>query len=325
MLPSESLDLRIPGEAEMIIRQPIAHVPLSKNWSSHVPSAVLQVISLAQNAMVEVRGCAANSVNPRLRLAADIERLETEAALELPGRVATSKRPRHVWRVDLTVVPTSAGFWTSWLPFSLPRRWPFCWWVAVVLDHYSRRAMGITVSPARPSPVHVRSPLGCTIRTVGQKPKHLISDQGKQYHCAAFKTWCRRRGIRPRFSAVGKHGSIAIIERFIQTLKSECTRRSLVPHRRKTMRRELLLFLSWYNAHRPHTTLAVRTPDEAYLRSRPAHRVPRYGPRPRWPGSSPCAAPATIVRAAPGVQLDMKLVFHGGGKHLPVVTLRRAA
>jgi hypothetical protein len=26
-------------------------------------------------------------------------------------------------------------------PLSLPQRWPFCWWVAVVVDHFARRAM----------------------------------------------------------------------------------------------------------------------------------------------------------------------------------------
>jgi transcriptional regulator with XRE-family HTH domain len=57
-------------------------------------------------------------------------------------RAVTAKRPNHVWHLDLTTVPTIGGFWISWLPLSLPQRWPFCWWVAVVVDHFSRRAMG---------------------------------------------------------------------------------------------------------------------------------------------------------------------------------------
>lgn len=36
-------------------------------------------------------------------------------------RVVTAKGPNHVWHIDLTAVPTSAGFWVSWLPFSLPQ------------------------------------------------------------------------------------------------------------------------------------------------------------------------------------------------------------
>ncbi len=61
----------------------------------------------------------------------------------LSTRVVTAKRPNHVWHVDLTAVPTSGGFWAPWLPFALPQCWPFCWWVAVVIDHDSRRVMGI--------------------------------------------------------------------------------------------------------------------------------------------------------------------------------------
>lgn len=45
-------------------------------------------------------------------------------------RVVTVKYPNHVWHVDLTVVPTAAGFWIPWLPFAKLQVWPFCWWVA---------------------------------------------------------------------------------------------------------------------------------------------------------------------------------------------------
>ena len=58
------------------------------------------------------------------------------------ARRVTAKYPNHLWHADLTTVPTSGGFWTSWLPFALPPCWPFCWWLAVVLDHYSRRVLG---------------------------------------------------------------------------------------------------------------------------------------------------------------------------------------
>ena len=83
------------------------------------------------------------------------------------GRVVTAKRPNHVWHVDLTAVPAGAGFWAPWLPFALPQCWPFCWWVAVVIDHYSRRAMGFAVSSTRPKSITVRTFLARTIGSVG--------------------------------------------------------------------------------------------------------------------------------------------------------------
>ena len=64
--------------------------------------------------------------------------------------------------------------------------------------------------------------------------------------------------------AIGQKGSIAIIERFFLTLKSECTRLILVPMSVATFRREPLYFADWYNGLRPHAGLAGKTPQEAY-------------------------------------------------------------
>jgi transposase InsO family protein len=143
-------------------------------------------------------------------------------------RVVTAKKPNHLWHCDLTTVPTSLGLWVSWFPFSRPLRWPFCWWIAVAIDHYSRRVMGIAVFESQPSSVEIRAFLGRAAHTAGTAPRHLISDHGRQFTDDGFRKWCARRGIRQRFGAVGKYGSIAVVERFIRTMKSECTRRLLL-------------------------------------------------------------------------------------------------
>lgn len=46
-----------------------------------------------------------------------------------PGRSVRAKEPDQIWNVDLTTVPTAMGLWCTWLPWSLPQRWPFCWWI----------------------------------------------------------------------------------------------------------------------------------------------------------------------------------------------------
>jgi putative transposase len=249
----------------------------------------------------------------------------SESVADPAKRVVTAKRINHVWHVDLTVVPTSAGLWASWLPFALPQCWPFCWWVGVVIDHFSRRAMGFAIFAKGPTSVAVRSFLGRAVARAGGGPKYIISDQGKQFDCGGFEDWCDRKGIQPRFGAVGQHGSIAVVERFIQTVKNEATRRILVPLRPTDFRLELSLFFAWYNEHRPHMTLVGWTPDEVYHRRRPANRSPRFEPRGRWPRPARCALPQTLVRGQPGVELELLVTYHGGRKHLPVVTLRRAA
>ena len=141
-------------------------------------------------------------------------------------RVVTSKYPNHVWLVDLTVVPTDAGLWCSWLPFALPQRWPFCHWVAMVMDHASRRAMGVGVFANRPSCRDICAFLGRAAGRAGAIPKYVVCDRDSIFDCDAFRSWVQRKGIQPpRYGAIGKHGSIAVVERLIQSLKERSSRR----------------------------------------------------------------------------------------------------
>jgi putative transposase len=247
-------------------------------------------------------------------------------ALESAPHLITARKPNDLWHVDLTTVPTALGFWTSWIPFALPQAWPFCWWVDVAIDHCSRRVMGFAIYRGQPSAKAVLRFLERLIAEVGQPPRDLISDQGRQFVAKEFRRWCRRRGIRQRFGAIGQYGSLAVIERCIRTIKTECTRRLVaVPYRLADFERELGLYFSWYGSHRPHTRLRSATPNEVYFHRRPAVRAPRFEPRSRWPRRSPCAAPQTLIRGQPGVRLDLAIRYHGGRKHLPIVTLKRVA
>ena len=218
---------------------------------------------------------------------------ETAAQGGKRKQVVTAKRPNHVWHVDLTALPTQLGMWCSWLPWALPQSWPFCWWVAIVMDHFSRRIMGTAVYFQLPNAIAVRAFLGTAMRTAGVTPKYLISDKGCQFWpCAGYKAWCRRRGIQPRLPGViGKHGSIAVVERLIKTLKYEGLFWPLGPRSADAiMRRLLSVVVTWHNEHRPHATLNGRTPNEVYFRRFPANRKPRFEPRTRWPRGSPCAS-----------------------------------
>jgi putative transposase len=159
----------------------------------------------------------------------------------------------------------------------------------------------------------------------GAPPRHLITDRGKQFSSNGFKRWCRRHPIRQRFGAVGKPGSIAVIERLIRTLKEYTRILPIVPLARHAFHREISLFVAWYNADRPHTTLQGATPDEIYFGRRPACRLPRFEPRPDWPRASPCARPRVLVKGQPGARLELTVDFLSRRPHLPRVTITRAA
>ena len=55
-------------------------IPLPKSWDTHVKSAILHVIALAQHALTYSRSWAADGSNQRVRLKAENDRLEQELA-----------------------------------------------------------------------------------------------------------------------------------------------------------------------------------------------------------------------------------------------------
>jgi transposase InsO family protein len=176
------------------------------------------------------------------RMMRDTRWPEPRNALQPTPRIVSARKPNCLWHVDLTTVPTAVDFWTSWFPFALPQVWPFCWWLAVAVDHFSRRVMGFAVDRAQPTSAAVRKFLERAFRRVGERPDHLISDQGTQFIANRLRRWRRRQRIRHRFGALGKYGSLAVIERSIRTVKTECTRRPiLVSYCLATFEHELAL------------------------------------------------------------------------------------
>jgi hypothetical protein len=185
--------------------------------------------------------------------------------------------------------------------------------------------MRITAFKALPTSAAVQNLLDRTIDEVGTAPKYLISDKASQFWCPEFKGWCDRKGITPRFGAVGKKGSIAVIERFIRSLKRECLRVILVPLREQAILRELKLFADWYNEHRPHSALFGQTPTEVYRVVEPASQLARFEPRARWPRDAPCAAPQVPVAGNSGAIIRLEVWYQAGRRHLPIVSLKQAA
>ncbi len=217
-----------------------------------------------------------------------------------------SKYPNHIWLVDMTLIPTSKGFWASWFPFSFVQCWPFCYWVAVAVDHFSRTCIGYSVFKKQPSSEDITAFLSRTIKSSQTKPRHIISDKGKQFFCRHFKNWCKQENIKPRFGAVGRYGSISIVERFIKTLKSECTRKTLNPMNIDDFRYQITEYLNWYNEFRPHESLKGRTPFDAYFGKRRRNGYYKMkGPDPD--------------------NLVLQVSYVNGQKHLPVIKLRKTA
>lgn len=115
------------------------------------------------------------------------------------------------------------------------------------------------------------------------------------------------------------------MERCIRTIKDLCGCLLLIPLTHVAFRREFNHIVRWYNESRPHDTLQGQTPNEWYFGRFPTCRKLRHEPRSRWPRGSPCAGPWALVRGKPGAKLELQVALQGRHKHLPIVSLRRAA
>jgi putative transposase len=259
---------------------------------------------------------------PSTRPNGKLDDQSASAGTSKAGRAIVAKRPHHVWHIDLTVVPTHVGFWVPWFPFSGLLCWPFGYRVVVVVDHFTRKAVAVEVFENWPSSDDITSWLDVIMASIEQRPKYIISDQGVQFG-EAYGDWCAARGIKPRFGAIGEHGSIAVVERFILSLKNECTRRIVVSLRIDDFREELFAYCRWYNQIRPHQSRGGRTPSEV-AGEVIATVVPRFEPRLRLLKSNQrCRKLDSNV--VPVVDLRLNVDRFEGRTHLPVVRLDRAA
>jgi len=137
---------------------------------------------------------------------------------------------------------------------------------------------------------------------------------------ADLQTWLLDHNVKPRFGAVGRHGSIAILERFWRTLKQEGLYRMFVPYDILQMNHELRTFADWYNCKRPHSALNGLSPRD--LHNQPLPVVQRLEPRARYPVSQSDLSSGKVRRIS---ELRLATIDFRGRKHLPVIEIEEAA
>jgi transposase InsO family protein len=192
------------------------------------------------------------------------------AAPPLPkaGRRLRAKYPGHIWMMDLTHVTALFGL----VGFK----------VAAILDVFSRFPIAVRVFTKEPTAGEIRDVMEIAMRRHG-RPRHLVTDQGAQFTDRTFRDTLDALRIKQRFGAVGKHGSVGIIDRFFRTLKESLGLPLWKPLLREDLERRLEPALLHYAYHRPHRTLGGASPAEVYLGLEPAHCPPRCHPTAQRP------------------------------------------
>ena len=192
---------------------------------------------------------------------------KSQAAPATPREIV-ARYPNHVWSVDRTWV-LRWGIWPTW--------------VLVAIDHFSRKVVACCPL-AGPNAGWVVGAIEEAFVQHGP-PRHLITDQEGVFTSDIFRDLLVRWDIKHRLGAVGRHGSIAVTERAILTLKYEWLRR--VPVIRGLDHLEQLLhdFETYYNEYRGHATLGGAVPSAI-------HRGDQW----RRPEKSAKAVPANVER-----------------------------
>jgi transposase InsO family protein len=215
-----------------------------------------------------------------------IQRIRKEKPVPPPAPVAQpgkarairARYPHHVWMLDLTEIPGLLRL--------------FCFKLVVVLDVFSRMPLAARVFFTEPSGRDVARLFTVAAKRFGP-PRHSVSDQGPQFTSKALKRALARLGVRHRYGAIGRSGSIAVIERFFRTLKAIARLRARPPLLRNDLERRLTLAFDYYAWLRPHQGLGGATPAEVHIGSRAAHLDAITPPRGR-PGEATGIPPPTF-------------------------------
>jgi putative transposase len=163
-------------------------------------------------------------------------------------------RPNHVWCTDITYLPMRRGFL----------------YLAAVMDWATRKVLAWRVSNTMDSDFCVKA-LEEALSRYG-KPEIFNTDQGSQFTSQAFTSVLLAAEIKISMDGRGRWMDNVFIERLWRSLKYECVYLNDF-ETGSELRAGVGRWFDYYNNHRPHSTLAGRTPTEAYGQIRISDQV----------------------------------------------------
>jgi putative transposase len=156
------------------------------------------------------------------------------------------ERPNQVWAMDITYIPMARGFV----------------YLAAVVDWFSRRVLAWRLSIT----LEVEFCLEAVEDALARygRPEIFNTDQGSQFTSAAFTGLLLENAIAISMDGRGSWRDNVFVERLWRSVKYE----EVYLHAYDSVgqaRASLDRYLDFYNRKRPHSSLAARTPERAYL------------------------------------------------------------
>lgn len=159
-------------------------------------------------------------------------------------------RPNQVWATDISYIPMARGFV----------------YLVAIVDWFSRKVLAHRVSITMEADFCVEA-LEEALARYG-KPEIFNTDQGSQFTSLAFTSVLRRENIAISMDGRGAWRDNVVVERLWRSVKYEevyLRAYAGVSEARASIGR----YLAFYNARRPHSSLAAKTPDQTYFDNLP--------------------------------------------------------
>jgi putative transposase len=170
----------------------------------------------------------------------------TPPAPDLVKRNFTPEAPDRLWVADITYVRT----WEGWL------------YLAFVLDAYSRRIVGWSMSNNLRTEL-VLEAVNMAIYTRRPSPGLIHhSDRGSQYTSVEFGSRLREEGLLPSMGSVADAYDNSMAESFVSTFKRELIHRHSWPSRQMARTAIFEYIEGFYNTRRRHSALGHLSPSE---------------------------------------------------------------
>jgi putative transposase len=154
-------------------------------------------------------------------------------------------RPNQVWCADITYIPMQRGFH----------------YLIAIMDWSTRKVLSWRLSNTMDSEFCIEALEEALVKF--GRPEIFNTDQGSQFTSPRFTDVLATAGVRISMDGRGRWMDNVFIERLWRSLKYEC----VYLHAFETgseLRAGLTWWINYYNARRPHSMLAGRTPDDAY-------------------------------------------------------------
>jgi putative transposase len=155
-------------------------------------------------------------------------------------------RSNQVWAMDITYIPMARGFV----------------YLAAVIDWFSRRVLAWRLSITMDRAFCIEAVEEALARY--GKPEIFNTDQGSQFTCADFTGLLLDNKIKISMDGKGAWRDNVFVERLWRSVKYE----EVYLHAYDSVaeaRSSIGQYLNFYNSRRPHSSLARRTPDQAYF------------------------------------------------------------